>query len=220
MIHWLDPDRLWFPDARLANREGLVAVGGDFSVERLLLAYRSGLFPWTASPITWWSPDPRAIFDIEGIHISRSLRTELNKGRFEITFDRDFRAVIQACAEVPRSDQGGTWISEEFVEGYEAFHAAGYAHSVEAWLNGQLAGGLYGVAIGGFFAGESMFHLAPNASKVILVRLAQHLASRGFTLFDTQSLTAATAQMGAYEIPRREYLDRLARAIRLPVTFT
>ena len=212
MLAMLD-SRLWFPDPSRGRRDGLVAIGGDLSVPRLVLAYRTGLFPWTVHPITWWSPEPRGIFELDKFHVSRSLAYELKRGRFRVTFDQDFSAVIRTCAEVPR-DGDSTWITEEFIQAYEALHRAGYAHSVEAWsAEGDLVGGLYGVAVGGLFAGESMFHRASNASKVCLASLVSRLRERGFVLFDTQMVTSATSQLGAVEIPRSEYLVRLERAV-------
>ncbi|MEN9575715.1 MAG: hypothetical protein RL514_3570 [Verrucomicrobiota bacterium] len=213
-------DRLWFPDARDAvatgPHAGLVAVGGDLSVPRLVLAYRSGLFPWTADPVTWWSPDPRGIFELDQFHASRSLARTLRKGGFEITFDRAFREVITACAKVRRP---GGWISAEFIAAYTALHQAGHAHSVECWRAGKLVGGVYGVAVGGLFAGESMFHRADDASKVALFHLVGRLRERGYTLFDTQMVTPVTKQLGATEISRAKYLQRLAAAVAVPVAW-
>lgn len=212
-------ERMRFPDPRLAKAEGLVAVGGDFSVERLLLAYKSGIFPWTADPITWWSPDPRAILELDGIHISRSLAKVLRQGRFEITHDRAFRQVMEGCAEA-RPGRGETWITREFLAAYTQLHEQGYAHSLECWEGGRLAGGIYGVAVGGVFAGESMFHRASNASKVAVCRLVEHLRTRGFTLFDIQMLTPITTQLGGVTISRAEYLRRLAGAIEQKCSFS
>jgi len=213
-------ERLWFPDARDAVKRGvhagLVAVGGDLSIPRLLLAYRNGLFPWTADPVTWWSPEPRGIIELDQLHISRSLARALRKGVFEITVDRAFCDVITACAETPRP---GGWISPEFIAAYTALHQAGHAHSVECWQAGQLVGGVYGVTVGGLFAGESMFHRATDASKVALCHLVQRLKQGGFTLFDTQMVTTVTRQLGAVEISRTEYLRRLAEAVTRPVTW-
>lgn len=209
---------LWFPDPRQATSEGLVAVGGDFSMERLLLAYRSGIFPWTCNPITWWSPNPRAIFDLEKFHVSASLRKTLRRGDFRVTTDAAFEEVMRGCAEVtPQRPE--SWVSGEFISAYTALHRAGHAHSVECWLGGHLAGGVYGVAVGGFFAGESMFHRANNASKVALYYLRQLLRQQGFKLFDTQMLTPGTARLGAEEIPRTQYLALLARALKEPAVF-
>ncbi len=223
----LSGNRLWFPDPRSAANSGtlngLVAIGGDLSVERLLLAYRGGIFPWTVDPITWWSPDPRAIFELDQFHVSRSLARVLracdgglklegeaaatveppgkvlreptpSAKRFQITRDRAFRQVIEQCA-VQRID--GNWIGPEFIEAYTGLHQAGYAHSVECWEGEQLAGGIYGVALGGFFAGESMFYRASNASKIALYFLIEHLRHRNFALFDIQMLTPTTRQLGA-----------------------
>ena len=213
-----------FPDLRQAAAAGcpdLVAVGGDLSVERLLLAYRTGIFPWTINPITWWCPHPRAIFELGNFHVPRSLAKVLKRcawgidssspvpGSFTVTRDRAFRQVIEQCASVPGRQ---TWITAEFIAAYVRLHEAGHAHSVECWQNGKLAGGIYGVVIGGLFAGESMFHHVNNASKVALSFLRQHLHQRGFVLFDIQMLTPVTRQLGAIEISREEYLRRLDAA--------
>jgi leucyl/phenylalanyl-tRNA--protein transferase len=211
MVALLD-EGLWFPDPRKARSDGLVAVGGDLSVERLLLAYRCGVFPWSAEPITWWSPSPRAIFDLEHIHISRSLARTLRKKTFGVTCDEDFEGVIRGCADARRR-KGQTWISPEFIAAYTRLHYAGHAHSVEVWHERQLAGGIYGVTVGGLFAGESMFHRVTDASKVAFVHCARRLAERRFTLFDTQMVTNVTSALGAFEISRKEYLTRLASAV-------
>ena len=213
MVAILD-ERLWFPDPLRARGDGMVAIGGDLSVPRLVLAYSNGIFPWTVNPITWWSPDPRGIFELKDFHVSRSLRHELKRGRIEVTFDRDFPAVIRGCAEAPR-DGDSTWITEEFIRAYIRLHEAGHAHSVEAWTDGELVGGLYGVAVGGLFAGESMFHRVSNASKVCVARLVERLNAQGFQLFDTQMVTTATEQMGAVEVSRAEYLKRLRAAMEV-----
>ncbi|MCS7091313.1 MAG: leucyl/phenylalanyl-tRNA--protein transferase [Verrucomicrobiota bacterium] len=210
--------RLWFPDPRLADSEGLVAIGGDFSPARLLLAYRSGIFPWTDNPITWWSPDPRAIFDFDRVHVPRSLRRVLRKQRFTLTRDRAFRQVMEGCAE-PAPGREESWVTPAFIHAYTVLHRMGYAHSVEVWEGNDLVGGVYGVAIGGFFAGESMFHRRTDASKVALVHLLEHLRQQGYALFDTQMLTPVTRLLGAVEISREEYLRRLALAIEKPCHF-
>lgn len=207
-----------FPPADQAPPQGLVALGGDLQVGRLLAAYRAGIFPWSAAPITWWSPDPRAIFEYQSLHVSRSLRRTLRRQIFHITRNQCFEQVIRACASVPREGDS-TWISPALIEAYVALHHAGWAHSLEVWKGDQLAGGIYGVAIGGFFAGESMFHHVSDASKVAVVRLLEHLQAQGFTLIDTQMLTETTRALGAFEIPRHTYLQRLRDAIQLPVTF-
>jgi leucyl/phenylalanyl-tRNA---protein transferase len=208
--------RLWFPDPDLAadsgSWNGLVAIGGDLSVPRLLLAYRSGIFPWTVNPITWWSPNPRAILEPDDLHVSRSLSRVLRKGVFQITKDQAFTAVMEGCA-APVPGREETWISREFVAAYTELHRRGHAHSFECWQEGQLAGGIYGVSIGGLFAGESMFHRVSNASKVALLHLSEHLQERGFTLFDVQMATPITATLGARNIPRGEYLKRVREAV-------
>ena len=157
--------RLRFPDPHTADAKGLVAIGGDLSAPRLRLAYRSGIFPWTVNPITWWSPDPRGIFELENFHVPRSLLKFLRKAPFEITQDRAFRQVMQACA-VPGPGRGGTWITPEFIAAYMHLHELGCAHSVECWHGDELVGGIYGVSLGGFFAGESMFHRTDRKSVV------------------------------------------------------
>lgn len=212
---------LWFPDPRTAERgefAGLVAIGGDLSVPRLLLAYRSGIFPWSANPITWWSPDPRAIFERDGFRVSKSFGKFLRKHPFYVTHNQAFGRVIRACAK--RSPgRRETWIAPEFIEAYSALHEAGHAHSVECWLGQELVGGIYGVQIGGFFAGESMFHRRDNASKVALHHLLEHLSSRGFGLFDTQVINPTTEQLGAVTITREAYLERLRDAVAQPCVF-
>jgi leucyl/phenylalanyl-tRNA---protein transferase len=210
--------RLRFPSPDRADTEGLVAIGGDLSVPRLLVAYRSGIFPWTVDPISWWSPEPRAIFELDGFHVSRSLARLIRKGVFRITLDRAFRRVMEGCA-APAPGRRSTWISPEFIEAYTRLHQLGHAHSLECWQGRQLAGGIYGVAIGGFFAGESMFHRVSDASKVALFHLIEHLRGRGFVLFDIQMLTPITTQLGGVTIPRQEYLGRLNQAVKLVVSF-
>jgi leucyl/phenylalanyl-tRNA--protein transferase len=208
--------RFRFPHASSADEDGLVAIGGDLRPGTLLLAYRNGIFPWTDHPVTWWSPDPRAIMPLGGVHVSQSLRRVLRAGRFSITFDRAFRAVMEGCAE-PRPGREETWVSRSFITAYCRMQALGYAHSVEVWAGERLAGGLYGVSIGGFFAGESMFSAEENASKVALVAMEERLRSRGFALFDVQMATPHLRSMGAFEISRAEYLARLAEAADLDV---
>lgn len=214
--------RLEFPPATSANRDGLVAVGGDLSVERLLLAYRSGIFPWPISeemPLTWFSPDPRAILELEALHVPRSLAKLMRRGTFRVTIDQAFPAVIQACGD-PTPERPGTWITPDLLEGYIGLHEAGHAHSFETWLGDRLVGGLYGVAINGLFAGESMFSREDNASKIALVHLVEHLKARGYGLLDIQQGTRHMMSFGAKLISRKEYLTRLAAALRLPVTFS
>ena len=207
-----------FPDPALADAKGLVAIGGDLGSERLLAAYQQGIFPWTVNPITWWSPDPRAIFELDGFHVPQSLARIIRQGRFEVTIDQSFRAVMEGCA-APAPGRGGAWITEEFIEAYTRLHRQGHAHSVECRLKGKLVGGIYGVSIGGLFAGESMFHRVNDASKVALHHLVRHLRERGFVLFDIQMVTPATKPLGAIEIPRREYLQRLSAAVKMKCSF-
>lgn len=211
-------DRIAFPDPRGADHEGLVAIGGDMSVARLLAAYRSGIFPWTVVPVTWWSPDPRAIFELDAFHVSRSLQRVLKQGQFKITADKAFGEVMAECAR-PAKGRRSTWITREFIEAYSELHRRGHAHSMECWREGKLVGGIYGVVINGFFAGESMFHRENDASKVALYHLVQRLRERGFQLFDIQMLTPITKHLGGIEIPRDEYLGRLAAALQVSVTF-
>jgi leucyl/phenylalanyl-tRNA--protein transferase len=208
------------PDAAQANAEGLVAAGGGLSVERLREAYAKGMFPWSATPITWWSPDPRAVIDLAaGVRASRRLKQKVRQGRYRVTRDNAFRQVIEACARAPRAD-GGTWISPPIVTAYIRLHEAGSAHSVEIWSEqGALAGGIYGVVCGGCFSGESMFHREADASKLALYHLAEHLRDRGFTLFDAQVLNTFTRSMGAKEIPRAEFLRRLRGASQVQANF-
>jgi leucyl/phenylalanyl-tRNA--protein transferase len=206
-----------FLNPEFADALGLVAVGGDLRPQWLLHAYRHGIFPWydEGDPILWWSPDPRAIIELDGLHVARRLRRTVRSGRFTLTINRAFDEVIRGCADRPE----GTWITSAMVRAYRTLHELGYAHSVEAWFEGQLAGGLYGVALGGLFAGESMFSRRRDASKVALVYLVERLRERGFRLFDIQMRTEHTARLGAVEIPRTEYLARLREAIACPVTF-
>jgi leucyl/phenylalanyl-tRNA--protein transferase len=200
-----------------ADQWGLVAIGGDLLPPTLLRAYRSGVFPWfdDGDPILWWSPDPRCIIEHERFHISRRLARTLRSGRFHVTYDRDFAAVIRGCAD--RAE--GTWITGTMIDAYERLHRLGHAHSVEAWVGDELAGGTYGVAIGGFFAAESMFTRISDGSKVALTHLVAHLRERGYQLLDVQLRTDHTARLGVVEIPRREYLGRLRQALACEVTF-
>ena len=207
-----------FPPPDYADPSGLLAVGGDLSNERLLEAYRLGIFPWYSDdqPILWWSPDPRLVLDLKDFKISRSLRKTLKKGVFQVTFDRAFEEVIKACAVVPRTAQNGTWITEEMREAYINLHGLGYAHSVESWFGGKLAGGLYGVSLGKSFFGESMFHLKTDASKVALATLVEKLKSWDFHFIDSQMTTEHMVRLGAKELPRRIFLKRLQSALRHP----
>lgn len=208
------PDEILFPPVDRAVKSGLLAVGGDLSPERLLAAYREGIFPWYAEgePILWWSPDPRFVLLPDELRVSRSMRQFLKKGLARITFDQDFRGVIAACQK-PRPGQDGTWITGEMQGAYCTLHELGYAHSVEVWQDGALAGGLYGVSLGRAFFGESMFSTLPNASKAALITLVGHLREWGFDLIDCQVETAHLGSLGARSIPRREFRERLSASL-------
>lgn len=188
-----------------------MAVGGDLSPERLLYAYGRGVFPWydEEQPLLWWSPDPRAVFELDGFHLSHSLRRELKKGHFRVTFDQAFTQVMVGCAE---EREGGTWILPEMVEAYGCLHRQGHAHSFEVWLGEELVGGLYGVQVAGLFAAESMFHRSTNASKVALAYAVGSLFAAGITLFDVQFSTPHLASLGVRVLSRTDYLDRLELA--------
>jgi leucyl/phenylalanyl-tRNA---protein transferase len=209
-------DDLVFPPPDYADPSGLIAVGGDLSSERLIEAYRVGIFPWYSEdqPILWWSPDPRFVLEIDQFKPSRSLRKTLRRRTFQVTFDRVFEDVIAACASVPRDDQRGTWITPEMQEAYIRLHGLGYAHSVETWFEGKLVGGLYGVSLGKAFFGESMFHYKTDASKVALAVLVDKLKSWGFHFIDSQMATEHMYRLGAKEIPRRIFVKRLHSALR------
>jgi leucyl/phenylalanyl-tRNA--protein transferase len=222
----------------LAGPDGLVGIGGDLRPATLLRAYTDGVFPWFSQgdPILWWSPDPRSVIELNGLHVSRSLARTIRKGTFRVTVNRAFAAVVRGCAEA-RPD--GTWITPQMATAYEALHRLGHAHSVETWMRSEavsreapaeraddlddwtLAGGIYGVAVGALFAGESMFYRVSDASKVALVALAERLRERGYELFDVQMRTDHTARMGATDIPRSEYLRRLRETVKkTDVTFS
>jgi len=216
----LDPARPeQFPDpaSALAEPNGLLAFGGDLSPERLLAAYRRGIFPWFGEnePILWWSPDPRCAFDTATPRINRSLRRQLRGKHWRLTVDHDFEAVIRACAG-PRGDGSGTWLVPAMIDAYVNLHRLGHAHSVEAWDGERLVGGIYGVAVGRLFCGESMFSAESGGSKLALVGLAQLLQSLGFPLLDTQVANPHTLGLGAVEVPRRDFLAEVSRLTALP----
>jgi len=220
-MHQLPPSR-FFPPAEEADSDGLLALGGSLTPEWLLDAYGHGIFPWPITgqdePVAWWSPDPRAILELDALHVSRRLRRTLRSGRFDVTCDKDFAGVIRGCATAA-GRVGATWITARMIAAYTKLSQLGYAHSVEVWHDGRLAGGAYGVTFGGLFAAESKFYRVRDASKVALVHLVMHLRARGYTLLDIQQLTPHTARLGAIEISRRRYLARLAEALSQPVTF-
>ena|SRR5688572_1083072 len=218
MIPWLNRDDLFPPIARaLATPNGLLCAGADLSPARLVQAYSQGIFPWFSEgdPILWWSPDPRMVLFPEELRVSRSLRKTVARDLYETRFDHDFRAVIEACSE-PRRADGGTWIVPEMVEAYVRLHQLGFAHCVESWRDGELAGGLYGVALGRVFFGESMFTRAPDASKAALVKLVERLRECGFRVIDCQQSTAHLASLGAREIPRKAFVQLLKESIQYP----
>ncbi|TWT34495.1 leucyl/phenylalanyl-tRNA--protein transferase [Blastopirellula retiformator] len=212
----------FFPPADSADEQGLVMIGGDLSAERLLDAYAHGIFPWPMwddwLPMTWFSLDPRAIIELDGLHISRRLARTLRSGQFTATCDQAFADVMRGCSRRRKSGDG-TWITPHMFKAFCNLHEEGHAHSIEVWQGEELAGGIYGVSVGGAFAGESMFHEVTDASKVALATLIAHLNVRGYQLFDIQQWTPHTGRMGASEISRRIYLQRLAEAVRLPVQF-
>jgi leucyl/phenylalanyl-tRNA--protein transferase len=206
-----------FPHPSEAVEDGLLAVGGDLSPARLLTAYASGIFPWYSEgrPILWYSPDPRFVLEMEALRLPRSLRKIIRRGDYEIRLDTAFPDVMRGCQRSPRPRQSGTWITRDMLRAYTELHRLGFAHSAEAWKDGQLVGGLYGVSLGGLFAGESMFALAPDASKVAFVWLVRQLQRWGYGLIDSQVHTEHLARFGAVEIPREEYLARLPALLRL-----
>jgi len=209
---------LRFPPVDSASPEGLLAVGGDLQPERLLEGYRHGIFPWYSGdqPILWWSPDPRTVLFPDTLHISRSLKRSLRPGLFSVTLDQCFRDVMQHCAGPrPQYPDGGTWITAEMLEAYQRLHELGYAHSVETWQEGQLVGGLYGVALGGAFFAESMFARVSDASKVALVSLVRQLQTWEFRIMDCQQSSPHVMAFGAEAIPRREFLNHLTAALML-----
>ena len=215
MVPWLRSGSPFPPlDAALGDPNGLLAAGGDLSPDRLIAAYSHGIFPWynEAQPILWWSPDPRMVLFLDEFRIPRSLQKTLRQRRFELRADTAFRAVMEACAE-PRAGQSGTWISPPVVDAYARLHRMGYAHSVEAWRGDALVGGLYGVAIGRMFFGESMFAREDDASKVALVQLVAILRSKGMPVIDCQQETQHLSRFGARPIPRREFAGWLSRLV-------
>ena len=205
-------DALLFPSPEQASAEGIVAVGGDLQPERVMLAYRKGIFPWFESDdfLLWWSPDPRMVLFPDRLKISKSMRTVLRKKQFEVTFNKAFDQVVEACAKVKRFGQNGTWITPGLMEVYSSLHTQGHAHSVEVWEEGSLVGGLYGIDLGTVFCGESMFSKSSNASKVALIYLVKELKKNKYELIDCQVPTQHLASMGAEPISRTEFLTFLS----------
>jgi leucyl/phenylalanyl-tRNA--protein transferase len=202
---------LFFPPVSCANEDGLLAIGGDLSVERLALAYKSGIFPWfnEGEPIIWYSPNPRMVLFPKDLKISKSMRQVIRKGAFKVTFNQNFSAVIANCKNVYRPDQGGTWITNEMQQAYNELHKKGIAKSVEVWLNNELVGGLYGIDLGTVFCGESMFSTVSNASKVAFIYLVQKLEKENYKLIDCQVYNNHLASLGADEISRDAFLTYL-----------
>ena len=217
----LSPYNLIFPDPSQAEDEGIVAYGGDLSVNRIMYGYSKGIFPWfnEDDPILWWSPNPRFVLDINDLHISKNLKKTIRKNIFEVKFDINFEQVIKECAKAKRPDQEGTWITTDMIEAYCDLHKAGFAHSFESYFEGKLVGGGYGVVIGDIFCGESMFALKSGASKVAFVALVQRLKNNGFSLIDSQIYTEYLASFGAKEIPRDTYLSLVEKALHNPKNF-
>ncbi|MGE5028008.1 MAG: leucyl/phenylalanyl-tRNA--protein transferase [Betaproteobacteria bacterium] len=218
MIPWLDRGAP-FPPAESALREpnGLLAAGGDLSRERLIEAYSQGIFPWfnPGDPILWWSPDPRMVLLPADLKVSRSLRKTLKRRNYEIRVDTAFREVMEACA-APRDGHHGTWITRAMIDAYTDLHRQGLAHSIETWIEDKLAGGLYGIALGRMFYGESMFSRQTDASKLAFVYLVRQLQRWGFGMIDCQMKTAHLASLGAHEIPRSEFSEKLAKLVKFP----
>ncbi len=208
-------EELIFPNPELANQDGLLAVGGDLSPERVLLAYKNGVFPWFEDDdqILWWSPDPRLILKLDDFKISKSLRRTINSQKFQVKFNTQFSAVIDACSKIRRKDEAGTWITNGMKDAYIQLHNKGFAHSVEVYLGEDLVGGLYGIAIGKVFCGESMFHKVSDASKIALHHLVELLKSNDFLFIDAQTPTEHLISMGATEIPRSQFLELLYQGI-------
>ncbi len=207
-----------FPDPRGADDHGLVAIGGDYRPELLLVAYASGIFPWPSDglPFAWFSPNPRMVLVPAELHVPRSLRKQMRRGRFRVTYDTAFDEVLRQCAASRRPGGEGTWLSEELIQGLAGLNRLGFAHSVESWRDGELVGGLYGVALGTLFCGESMFFHEPDASKVAFVSLVERLRRWRFRLIDCQTHTGHLERFGAAEWPRGAFLDELAVAVREP----
>lgn len=206
---------LYFPPVEEADEDGLLGIGGDLSVARLLLAYRSGIFPWfnEADPICWWSPDPRFVLYPSQLKISKSMQQVVKKQHFQFSTNKAFKAVIKACSTVPRNGQDGTWITNEMQEAYLHMHQLGYAHSAEAWLNNELVGGLYGIRLGNVFFGESMFSNVSNASKFAFIQYVQQLQKENVQLIDCQLHTNHLESLGASMIPRKKFIDLLHQLI-------
>ncbi len=218
ILYQLNDDDCYFPPADRANGDGLVAFGGDLSPQRLIVAYANGIFPWYSEdePLLWWSLDPRLIIRPGEMKVSKSLRHTLKKGKFEARIDTNFREVMLHCAKTPRPDQDGTWIQDEMVDAYSHLHELGFAHSFETYLDGELVGGLYGISLGQVFFGESMFHTVTDASKVAFWHLHRFLVENNFKLIDCQQETNHLMSLGAYAIPRSQFINELQSLVYEP----
>ncbi len=216
MAYYFLDEQLYFPPVSDADEYGIVAIGGDLSINRLLLAYQSGIFPWfsEAEPILWWAPDPRFVLYPKQLKVSKSMKQILRRGQFRVTIDTQFRKVIQNCQTTPRSGQSGTWITKDMQEAYMALHESGFAHSVEVWEADRLVGGLYGVSLGSCFFGESMFSHVSNASKTGFISLVKKLEELNFSLIDCQVHTRHLESLGAELLPRNQFMLELKEALR------
>lgn len=216
IIYTLPEDQIVFPDPLHCESPDIIAVGGNLEPDRVAFAYQNGIFPWYSEgePYLWWSPDPRAVLYLKDFHISKSLKKEIRKKIFTIKFDHDFEAIIRNCAEIKRNHEDGTWITEEMIETYLALHNYNIAHSVEAYLDDKLVGGLYGIVTGKIFAGESMFARETNASKICLVHLAELLKKLNFAAIDCQQYTAHLASFGAKTVSRKIFIDELKKGLK------
>lgn len=209
-MHYLSQD-LFFPDVSLTHSSGIIALGGDLSPQRLLLAYKSGIFPWfeDGEPITWWSPNPRMVLFLDELVVTKSMRNILNRDTFTVTFNQNFREVISNCQQIKRDGQNGTWITNDMIEAYCKLHELGIAKSVEVWQDGQIVGGLYGIDLGHIFCGESMFSKVSNASKVAFITLVRHLKQENYKFLDCQVYNEHLESLGCREIPREDFISIL-----------
>ncbi|NRS87238.1 leucyl/phenylalanyl-tRNA--protein transferase [Flavobacterium sp. 7E] len=209
-MYYLSQD-LFFPDVSLTHSSGIIALGGDLSPQRLLLAYKSGIFPWfeDGEPITWWSPNPRMVLFLDELVVTKSMRKILNRDTFTVTFNQNFREVIANCQQIKRDGQNGTWITNDMIEAYCKLHEVGIAKSVEVWQDGQIVGGLYGIDLGHIFCGESMFSKVSNASKVAFITLVRHLKQENYKLLDCQVYNEHLESLGCREIPRKDFISIL-----------
>ena len=214
-VYRIPSETLWFPSPEEADESGLLGIGGDLSAERLIAAYSMGIFPWYSDgPVLWWSPDPRCVLPLAAMHVSHRLQRSLRRKPFDFSLNKAFGEVVRACADSPRPGTTGTWLNQDMIEAYEGLHRLGFAHSIEVWQHDRLAGGIYGVALGRAFFGESMFYRVTDASKAALIILVEYLKKMDFTLFDCQQYTAHMHRFGAVEIARADFVRQLEEALR------